>query len=252
MNTCYNPYSLEGKTILVTGASSGIGKATAVECGKLGATVIITARNKERLEETAKLLDANCHSVIVADLINENDLNNLMSGLPQIDGAVLCAGIGTTILAQFATRKKINPIFETNFFAQVEVMRLLQKKKKISTGGSLVAIASIGGPFAINLGNGPYGAAKSALLTWTKFLAQELAPRKVRVNCVCPGMVHTPLVDIPGAFSDEELIKYQSSIPLNRFGEPSEIAQACVYLLSDAAKWITGTELVIDGGTTLR
>lgn len=248
----YNPFQLTGKTILITGASSGIGRATAIECSKLGATLIISGRNQERLQETFETLEGEGHQMIIADLTAEEEVERLMAEIPNIDGAVFCAGIGKTITLQFASRKKLDPIFNTNFFSTVELMRLLQKKKKVNQSGSLVAIASIGGPFAINFGNGPYGAAKSALLTWSKFLAQELASRKIRVNCVCPGMVHTPLVDTPGAFTQEELDEYIKSIPLHRFGEPKEIADACVFLLSDASKWMTGTELIIDGGTTLR
>lgn len=248
----YNPFSLEGKTILVTGASSGIGRATAIECSKMGANLIISGRNEERLRDTYSKLKEGKHSFITADITVEEDLERLIESIPSINGVVLCAGIGNTILTRFATRKKLEPIFETNFFAQIELIRLLQKKKKLDEGSSVVAISSIGGPFVVNLGNGPYGAAKSALLTWSKFLAQELAPKKIRVNCICPGMVHTPLVDTPGVFSQEELESYKNSIPLQRFGEDKEIAYACVYLLSDAAEWITGTELIIDGGTTLR
>lgn len=252
MADSYNPFSLKDKTILVTGASSGIGQATAIECSRLGADVIISGRNEERLRKTYSKLNKGGHSVVIADLTVKDEIEKLIHSIPLIHGIVLCAGIGNTILTQFASRKKIDLIFETNFFAQVEFMRMLQKKKKIYEGGSVVAISSIGGPFAINLGNGPYGASKSALLTWMKFLAQELAPRKIRVNCVCPGMVHTPLVDTEGTFSKEELESYKASIPFHRFGEPHEIALACVYLLSDASKWMTGTEMIIDGGTTLR
>ena len=251
MNTCYNPFSLEGKTILITGASSGIGKATAIECSKMGASVIITGRNKTRLEDTFSKLISNNHKAISADLTIDEQLKKLISELPKLDGVVLCAGIGETIPLQFASRKKVEPIFETNFFSQIELLRLLQKKKLLETEGSVVAISSIGGNFAINHGNGPYGASKAALLSWMKFAALEFAPRKIRVNCICPGMVHTPLIDNPGAVSEEDLKKYEQSIPLQRFGEPREIALACVYLLSNASKWVTGTQLVIDGGTVL-
>lgn len=252
MNEPYNPFTLKEKAILITGASSGIGKATALECSLMGAKVIITGRDETRLLQTLSSLNGEGHTCLVADITNEEELERLVADITNIDGAVFCAGIGKTMPVLFASRKKLDPIFNTNFFATIELMRLLLKKKKVSQSGSLVAIASIGGPFAINLGNGPYGAAKSALLTWTKFLAQEVAPRGIRVNCVCPGMVHTPLVDTPGAFSQEELDAYIKSIPLHRFGEAKEVADACVFFLSDASRWITGTELIIDGGTTLR
>lgn len=247
----YNPFSLKDKTILVTGASSGIGKAICIEGSRMGATIIATARNEQRLKETQSLMEGCENSILVADLTIEEDVKNLIDKLPPLDGVVLCAGIGETLLTQFASRKKINPIFETNFFAQTELLRLLLKKKLLKKESSVVAISSIGGNYAINLGNGPYGAAKAALSTWMKFVAQEVGQKQIRVNCICPGMIHTPLVDEPGAFSEEELKRYTEAIALKRFGEPQEVAYAAIYLLSDASKWVTGTDLIIDGGTTL-
>lgn len=246
-----NPFSLEKKQILVFGASSGIGRAICIECSKMGASIIASARNEVRIKETLSLLNTGNHSYILADITKENDINNLISQLPKLDGVVLCAGIGETLPLQFASRNRINPIFETNLFAQTELLRLLQRNKLLKREASVVAISSIGGNYAYNLGNGPYGSAKAALSSWMKFAAQELATRKVRVNCICPGMIHTPLVDEPGAFSEEDINKYTNSIALRRFGEPEEVAWATIFLLSDASKWITGTDLIIDGGTIL-
>lgn len=246
-----NPFNLIGKNILVTGASSGIGRAICIECSKMGAHILASARNEERLIDTLNSLEGNEHQYIISDLTIESDLNNLINNLPKLDGVVLSAGIGETILLQFASRKKITNMFETNFFAQIELLRLLQKKKLLNKGASIVAISSIGGNYAFNLGNGPYGSTKAALNSWMKFAAQELASKQIRVNCICPGMVHTPLADESKSISKEDLESYTQSIPLKRFGYPEEIAYGAVYLLSDASKWVTGTDLIIDGGTIL-
>ena len=126
----YNPFSLEGKTILVTGASSGIGQATAVSCSKMGASVVITGRNKERLQQTYdEMLPNDEHQQICADLVTEEGLTKILSYIPKLDGLVLCAGKGLTLPLQFASREKFNDIFEINFFAPVELLRLLYKKK---------------------------------------------------------------------------------------------------------------------------
>lgn len=250
MNTCYNPYSLKGKKILVTGASSGIGKATAIECSKLGATVIVTGRNEERLKATYDQLEGESHVMIVADLTDEEAMKFLVKGIETLDGVVLCAGIANSIPVQFATKKKFDEIFATNFFATAELLRLLVKGKKMSKESSVVAISSIGGNYSFDIGNGVYGASKAALSSWMKFAALELAPKKIRVNCVSPGMTRTSMTTA-GTLTEEQLAADEARYPLGRYGNPEEIAWAVIYLLSDAAKWITGTDIVIDGGITI-
>lgn len=252
MNTCYNPFSLDGKTILVTGASSGIGRAVAIECAAMGAQVIITARNEERLKETAAMMErSDSVRILTAELCDLDSLKQLVDQLPLLDGMVLCAGINETVPVQFCTPKKFTKMFNIDFFAPAELVRLIQKSKKINAGGSIVTISSAGGNFAINIGNGMYGAAKSALSTWCKFLAQEMAVRKIRVNTICPGMVNTPMI-ASGTISDEQLALDREKYLLKRFGDPQEIALACIYFLSDASSWVTGTDFLIDGGYNLR
>lgn len=241
-----NPFSLEGKTILVTGATSGIGNATAVECADCGASVVATGRNEEKLA----MLKPQVSSCVVADLTDESALAELVETLPQLDGVVLCAGVNNVFPMQFATRKKIDSVMETNFYAQVELLRLLVKKKKLKSPSSVVAISSIGGTDAFSFGQAAYGASKAALLSWMKFSAKELASKQIRVNCVCPGHINTPMNDHL-AFTKEDLDNYRKTIPLQRFGEPQDVAFATVYLLSDAASWVTGSTLKVDGGTTL-
>lgn len=250
----YNPYSLEGKTILITGASSGIGKATAIEASKLGATIVITARDICRLQETFDLLEGHGereHKQIIADITEENQLDSLMSQVPTLDGLVLCAGKGLTLPIQFATREKFDDIFNVNFFAPVELMRMLFKKKKLAKDSSVVMLASLGGTQIFSGGNGIYGASKAALNTIMKFAAKEFASRKVRVNSICPGMVDTPLIH-RGTISDEQLLEDQKRYPLGRYGKPEDIAYAAIYLLSDASSWITGQDFVLDGGVSIK
>ena len=243
----YNPFSLQGKTILVTGASSGIGQATAIECSKMEAKLVITGRNVERLQETFDSLEGVEHQKVIADLVEQESIDLLIKQLPLLDGAVLCAGIGITVPIQFSTREKFDKIFNTNFFSQVELLRLLYKKKILKPEASVVLIASIGGIFSFNYGNGIYGTSKAALNSFMQYSAHEFASRKIRVNSICPGMVETPLIH-RGTITNEQLDKYLAKYPLKRFGVPNDVAYGAIYLLSDASSWITGTSLVIDGG----
>lgn len=250
MGMIYNPFSLVGKIVLVTGASSGIGKETAIQCSKMGAQVIATARNVERLKETLSQLEGDGHKMIVADLTNQDDINRLVGEVESLKGLVLCAGKGMTSPFPFSTRDKYDEIFNVNFFAPVELFRLLVRKKKLEKDASVVFVSSIGGNGSYSLGNGVYGASKAAVNSTMKFCARELASKKIRVNSVNPGMVNTKLIQ-GGAISEEQHKLDMEKYPLKRYGEPQEIAYGIIYLLSDAASWITGHSLVIDGGLTI-
>ena len=245
----YNPFSLQGKTILITGASSGIGQTTAVVCAKMGADVVITGRDAERLQATADLMGIH-NAMIPADLTNNDDVERLVAALPPLDGAVLCAGNSTTLPLQFGTREKFDDMFNVNFFAPVELLRLMYKKKILQKGASVVLIASIGGTHSFMPGNGVYGASKAALNSLMKYAAREYASRKVRVNSICPGMVDTPLIH-RGTITEEQLAEDAKRYPLGRYGKPDDIANGAVYLLSDASSWLTGHDLVIDGGFSI-
>lgn len=246
----YNPFSLEGKTILVTGASSGIGQATAIECSKLGAKVVITGRNAERLQETYAQLEGDGHIQLLAELADQASVEKLVTDCPELNGVVLCAGIAKTLPLSFATRDKLDEMFDTNFFAPVELVRLLLKKKKLMKGSSVAIVSSIGGVMSYKVGNGVYGASKAALTSIMKFLAVELAPKRIRVNAVHPGMTNTGLIH-RGTISEEQLKADMERYPLKRYGEPEDIARGIVYLLSDASAWVTGHSLVIDGGVSI-
>ncbi|MBE6315482.1 MAG: SDR family oxidoreductase [Bacteroidales bacterium] len=245
----YNPFTLKGKTILVTGASSGIGQATAVECAQMGAEVVITGRDTERLQATADLVGTP-KALIAADLTNQEDVERLVASLPPLDGAVLCAGNSTTLPLQFGSREKFDEMFNVNFFAPVELLRLMYKKKVLQKGASVVLIASIGGTHSFMPGNGVYGASKAALNSLMKYAAREYASRKIRVNSICPGMVDTPLIH-RGTITEEQLAEDAKRYPLGRYGKPDDIANGAVYLLSDASSWLTGHDLVIDGGFSI-
>ena len=217
-----NPFSLEGRTVLVTGASSGIGRTTAIECSQMGANVIITGRDQARLDEVFSELEGEGHQAVIADLTQEEQLQGLLGQLPVVDGVVLCAGQGTQLL----------------------------KKKKLANGASVVFVSSIGGVDSITIGNSIYGASKAALNSAMRFCALELAPKKIRVNSVCPGMVNTKLIK-GGAVSEEQHQADMQKYPLKRYGEPEDVANGIIYLLSNASSWVTGHSLVIDGGYTL-
>lgn len=247
----YNPFSLKGKIILVTGASSGIGRQTAIECSKMGAKVIVCGRNQERLNETLSSMEGEGHLSFIGDLVEEDSVKKLVELIPNIDGAVLAAGRGRTLPFQFSTREKFDEIFNINFFSTVELLRMLTKKKKINSLGSIVFIVSIGGTLRYAPGNCIYGSAKAALNSIMHFSAIELAPKKIRVNGIFPGMIETPLIH-GGGISEEQLKADAESYPLKRYGKPEDIALGAIYLLSDASSWVTGHSLVIDGGKTAR
>ena len=245
----YNPYSLDGKTILITGASSGIGRATAIECSKLGARCVITARNKDRLQETFLQLEGDGHAQITAELTKEDELSELVQNLPDLDGFVCCAGISQTKPISFTKKLDLENLFAVNTFAPFLLTKELIKRKKIKKDGSIVLISSLASKKEV-CGNSVYGMTKAALESFARYCALENAQKKIRVNSIHPGMVHTEMID-NSVFSSETLEKEKESYPLKRFAEPQEIAWAIIYLLSDASSWITGTQLIIDGGVHL-
>ncbi len=245
-----NPFTLNGKTILVTGASSGIGKATAILASRLGANIILIGRNRQRLNETFSEMSGEGHTLLSVELTDEKQINDLIESIPVLDGALFCAGKGLTLPVQFCDRQHFDEIFNVNFFSTVELMRLLYKKKKINKNSSIVILSSMGGTHVFSGGNGIYGASKAALDSFMKFAAKEFAARKIRVNSICPGMVDTPLIH-RGTVSEEQLEEDAKRYPLKRYGQPSDIANAAVFLLSDASSWITGTSMIIDGGLSI-
>ena len=246
----YNPFSLEGKTILVTGASSGIGRATAIECSKMGAQVIITARNEARLLETYNQLEGANHQMVLGDLAEESTIDQLVDAIPNIDGLVNNAGISNTKPFGFIKSNEVEQTFAINAFAPIMLTKMLLKKKKINNGSSIVFVSSAA---SINpdMANSIYSATKAALASFSRSCAKELSAKQIRSNSVHPGMVETELVKNL-VFSEEEIERDKARYLLKRYGKPEEIAWAIIYLLSDASAWVTGTQLVIDGGVLLK
>ena len=246
----YNPFTLLNKTILVTGASSGIGRAIAIESSKLGATVIITGRNQQRLTETYDAMEGEGHAMILSDLGNPNEVVEFVTAVPALDGVVHCAGITKILPFQFVTREALDTVMEVNFYAPAELSRLLLKKKKIKKSSSVVFISSISGVFCSAVASSIYSASKGAINGLVKGMALDLAPKGIRVNCINPGMIDTHILS-ESNITDEQLSEDMKRYPMKRYGEPEEVAFAAIYLLSDASKWVTGTNLLIDGGYTL-
>ena len=247
----YNPFSLEGKTILVTGASSGIGRAAACECSKMGAKVIITARNEERLSQTLSELDGEGHQMILCDLNNEEAIDNLVAQMPEIQGLINNAGFTKILPVQFLSYEDINSVFQVNTFAPMILLQKLLKKKKMKKGASVVFTSSLAGMGVCTVGNSMYSASKGAISAFIRCVALELAPKNIRVNAVCPGMVDTGILD-SGTLKKEQLEEDMRNYPLGRYGKPEDIAWAMVYLLSEASGWVTGDNLIIDGGLTIK
>ena len=242
-------FSLDDRTILVTGASSGLGASTAIECSKAGAKVIITGRSEERLNVTFTQLHGTGHTQLLFDLSVEEDISKLANSLPKLDGIALYAGITKTIPVKFISTESIEEIFQVNLVSSMLLIQKLLKIKKINKGGSIVFISSISTAYA-DKGNAIYAASKGALNSFSKVLALELSTRNITSNCIQPGFVPTSML-AAGVVSDEQLLDEKKKYPLG-FGEPRDIANGVIYLLSDAAKWVTGSVLTIDGGVTLR
>lgn len=243
----FNPFSLSGKQILVTGASSGIGRSIALACAKMGATVIITGRNLERLNETLSQMPEGDHKAITADITKAEDIESLVSELPKLDGFVQCAGVGSRVACKDIDQSLIDHTMNPNFEAPVLLQAALLKKKKINKAASIVYIASIAA-WSPSMGNGIYSASKGAIISYAQCLAQELAPRLIRVNCICPAMVWTELV-LQDGVTREDLQEDEKRYPLKRYGNPDDIANLCIYLLSDASAWMTGSNIKITGGS---
>lgn len=248
-----NPFSLEGKTILVTGSSSGIGRGIAIECSKMGAKIILNGRNVDRLNETLEMMDGERHQVIVADISKQEDIDHLVSEIPVLDGCVLCAGIPQICPVKHFKRNDIEGIFSVNTIAPIMITSGLLKKKKIRKGSSIVLIESVSGVYVGTKGDVSYNASKAALNGFLKGSALELAGQGIRINAINPGLVPTNILNLSNEmFSESHHTEIMvNSYPMKRYGTPEDIAYGAIYLLSDASSWVTGTNLVIDGGYLL-
>lgn len=251
------PFSLKGKSILVTGASSGIGRATAVVCGDMGARVVLSGRNAEALSATLRMMkcdapiDEESHLVLQADLTADGALEDLADRCPVLDGFVSNAGVGGLLPVQSITRKEAERISSLDLFVPMLLLRQLLRKKKLRRCASVVFTSSAAGVYRVSPGNAVYAAAKSGLDAYMRTAALELGPKGIRVNSVNPGMVETRFIN-GDMFTPEQREAEMRNYPLGRFAKPEEVAWGIVFLLSDAASFITGTALKIDGGMTLK
>lgn len=246
----YNPFSLDNKTILVTGASGDIGGATAIECSKMGAKVVLTGRNKERLENVMSALAGEGHAMVCADLTDEERLESVIKELPELDGIVFCAGISGFRPVQSLRLSDVQKMFDVNAFAPMNVLHYILKKRILKKNSSVVFISSISGHSNVSVGLSAYGATKASLTAFARYAALELSPRGIRVNSVLPGRIQTQLIQ--NDLLDEQAVENdKKKYPLQRYGLPVEVARSVVFLLSEASDWITGTQLVVDGGRSL-
>lgn len=242
----FNPFTLEGKTILVTGASSGIGRGIAIACSKMGAAVVINGRNEQRLSETLSEMEGDANLSLAADLSDNTALSEMVAKLPKLDGIVHCAGIGQRALCKQLQESDLDSMMNVNFKAPVMLQTEILKQKKINKAASVVFISSIAYD-SPTIGNAMYSASKGAINSYANCLALELAPRLIRVNCILPAMIWTDLI-FKGGITEEELREDEKKYPLKRYGKPEDIANLAIYLLSDASSWMSGSNIRITGG----
>jgi NAD(P)-dependent dehydrogenase (short-subunit alcohol dehydrogenase family) len=244
--------SLLNKKILVTGASSGIGRSTAIMLAGLGAQVIITGRNKENLETTFARLNTHAgHKQICADLTSLDDIKNMVLQMDAIDGFVHCCGQVMPVPVKFIKQSQLQDIFGVNYFSAVHTVAELLKQKKLNNGGSVVFISSVSTLHAY-FGGAPYISSKAALEGYAKALALELVQKRIRVNVLQPALIKTVIYEstVGAAINDDEIQKMIFQYPLG-IGEPDDVAHAVSFFISDQSKWITGSFLKMDGGLTL-
>ena len=252
-----NPFSLQGKLILITGASSGIGQQCAITCSQMGATIVGFGRDSDRLEETRRqMINPENHNFTSVDITDhevvEQAISHAVSLAGKFHGVIHSAGISETLPLRMIKMKKLDEIFQINVAGSINLARLLTRPANLSdSGGSFVFITSVMATVGES-GKSLYALTKGAVLAAAKSLAIELAPRKIRVNCVSPGVVVTPMSKKSFYSQNAEALDYVTKLHPLGLGEPTDVAGACVFLLSDAARWVTGSNIMVDGGYSAR
>lgn len=240
-------FSLEGKTILITGAASGIGKQAAIDLSLAGATLVITGRNEDRIKETFRSLTGEGHTYFTADLLDFDSFGKITENLPMLNGLVHSAGVTGHLPAKFISSEALLQMMQINYMAPVLLNSALLRKKKIAAHASIVFLSSITTKYPY-YGGSLYGSSKAAIEAYSRVLSIELAPKGIRSNCISPSFVRTPMVEDAGkTISNEVLEKFEKMMPLG-FGEPGDVSKAILYLMSDASKWTTGSNMVLGGG----
>lgn len=248
-----NPFSLKGKNIVITGASSGIGRQCALQCSEMGAGIIAIGRREEKLKKLLLQLRGSNNLIYVQDITKYDELESLVSDaftkLGPLDGFIHSAGIELTMPLVTMNHRHYETLFATDVIAGFELARLISKKKYVNpAGGSIVFIASVMG-ITGDIALTAYCSGKGALIAGMKAMALELAPKKIRVNCISPAYIEdTEVTENTLAYLSEEGKKERLARHPLGYGRTTDVATGCIYLLSDAARWITGTNLIIDGG----
>ena len=243
-----DPFSLDGKRILITGASSGLGRAMAIACAKRGATILINGRDEARLQDTLITLGDRLHQSIRGDLTDPDACDRIAQSCGQIDGVVHSAGISRLAPVRLATLQHFDEVWKTNYVAPLMLTQRLLAKNQVLPDGSILFLSSIAALIGV-AGVGVYSGTKAALIATMRCLAMEVVKRRIRVNCLAPALVETPLLEATGRVVGS-LEKQEASYPLG-FGKPDDVANAAIFFLSSASRWITGTTLVMDGGLTI-
>jgi len=245
-------FNLDNKNIMITGASSGIGKQCAITFSQLGANIILVARNKERLEQTFNELKKGNHISFAQDITEYDKLEEIINisvgKVGKISGFVHSAGVDKLLPFKLIEPAIYEEMFATNTISGFEISRIISKRKYInSEGASFVFISSIMGILG-QIGKIAYCSSKGAVVAGVKAMALELASKKIRVNSILPAVVETEMSkQALGNLSEESREEILNMHPLG-LGKPDDIAYACAFLLSDASRWITGTNLIVDGG----
>lgn len=253
----YNPFSLREKSILITGASSGIGRQCAIECSKMGASVVLMGRNEERLNQTLSLMqNRQKHLALTLDLVKyvavEEKVKEIVAGRGKFDGLINCAGVSTTLPLNTLTPGMMEQFFQINVIGAVNLTKQVLKSAHFSDkGGSIIFISSVMGT-AGEKGKSVYSMTKGALNAATKSLSLEYAPRKIRINCISPGVVVSPMSQSAVYSRDQKGLDRITELHPLGLGKPEDVANACIFMLSDASRWITGTNIIVDGGYLAR
>lgn len=257
MDTQFNPFSLEGKVVVISGAASGIARQCAISCSKMGARLILLDMNEEGLEETMNMVDRSdnhfCASVNLLEYAKVSEIiKEAVAKAGRINGLLNCAGISTTNLFKLTKPEELDKFFHVNVYTGYFLAQECTKMGNLSKdGGSIVFFSSVAGSFG-EVGKSTYGMTKAALLNLSKHLACEMARKNVRVNAISPGAICTPInMNLPHMKDPEKRAALEAQHLLG-LGETADIANACIYLLSDASRWVTGTNLFVDGGFSAR